>query len=399
VKRALLVIVLLAGAIYWFGVHGMYYKPEAAARSDAGTTPWLQRGFTIAVVWPPHADPSLVEGVRMAADEVNAAGGPIAGKFKLQFIEEQEEGGALARRLVEIDDLVCVIGHEREGASIPASIVYEDHGVLFISPKSTDTRLTQHQFKFTFRLTPDDSEMAAAIGDFMLGRNWKRNAVVHGRGDHGELASAAFLARTSRVDNALKLASLNSFFYEPDWARQDFRPMIASLRAKQFDSIFLAALLPHAAKLLVDLMQMGVTQPIIATDKLDAVGLADDAGAAANGLYVASSVNPESTEPAFVAFRDRFSKRYGSNPGYGAAQGYESFMAFAQAANLSQSADPLVLATTLRTKIWNGLFGTYNFTPTGDIRGRDITIKQMRDGQFHPIFNDPNDPNMDPEQQ
>jgi branched-chain amino acid transport system substrate-binding protein len=402
VKRALLVIVLLAGAVYWFGVRTMYYKPESAARSDSGSIPWLQRGFTIAIVWPPHADPSLIEGVKMAADDINAAGGPIAGKFKLMFVNETDDGGTLARRLVKIDDLVCVIGHELEGAAIQASIVYEDHGVLFISPKATDPRLTQHLFQFVFRLTPDDTEMAAAIGDFMLGRNWKRNAVVHGRGDHGEMASAAFLARTSRQDNALALASIHSFFYNPTstWYLQDFRPMVARLRAKQFDSIFLAATLPHAAKLLVDMASMGVTQPIVATDKLDSVQLWHDAGQSANGLYVASAVNPESTQPAFVAFRDRFRQRNnGTSPGYGASQGYEAMMLFANAANLSQGADPLVLATTMRTRIWQGLFGGFNFTPSGDIRGRDITIKQMRDGQFHPVYNDQNDPNTDPEQQ
>jgi branched-chain amino acid transport system substrate-binding protein len=391
-KRALLVVLLIAGAIYWFGVRTMYYEPAARRRSDAGSIPWIQRGFTVAVVWPPYKDPSLLEGVQLAFDEINAGGGPLAGKIHLEVVREAGDAAAIARKLVQIRNLVLVIGHEIDGSAIPASVVYEDHGVLFFSPKSTDTRLTQHQFQFVFRLTPDDLEMTRAIGRFMLSRHWTRASVLHGRTDHGELASAAFVSLTNRSGAGLRLARVFSFFYEPVWYRQDFRPMIATLRAQSFDTIYLAAVLPGAAKLLVDLASMGVTQPIVATDKLDSLELWPLAGPATNGIYVASAVNPESEYPAFVSFRSRFRQRFGANPGYGAAQGYEALMLFAQASGRSQSADPLVLATTLRTQHWSGLFGDFSFSENGDVRGRDITIKQMQNGQFHPVFSDDNAP-------
>jgi hypothetical protein len=60
-------------------------------------------------------------------------------------------------------------------------------------------------------------------------------------------------------------------------------------------------------------------------------------------------------------------------------------MIFVNACLLSNSADPLVVATTLRTNKWNGLFGEVSFTPAGDVVGRVVSIKHMQNGTFHTV--------------
>jgi hypothetical protein len=57
-------------------------------------------------------------------------------------------------------------------------------------------------------------------------------------------------------------------------------------------------------------------------------------------------------------------------------------MLLADAGRESETADPLVVATTLRAYKWEGLFGEYEFTETGDIEGRHITIKRLQNDQF-----------------
>src|SRR5262249_31612480 len=90
----------------------------------------------------------------------------------------------------------------------------------------------------------------------------------------------------------------------------------------------------------------------------------------------------DSPEPAYVAFRQKFQQRFGRDPGYGAAQGYESFMLFVHAVERSNSADPIAVATTIRTNKWPGLFGDFAFTAAGDILGRGVSIKRMQFGHF-----------------
>jgi ABC-type branched-subunit amino acid transport system substrate-binding protein len=115
---------------------------------------------------------------------------------------------------------------------------------------------------------------------------------------------------------------------------------------------------------------------------MDSESLWQTAHQAANGVYAASAVDPSATTERYLSFRERFHRRWGVYPGYGASQGYECVMLLVDAGRESGSADPLVVVTTLRSYEWPGLFGKYKFTRAGDIEGRTITIKRMENGVF-----------------
>lgn len=377
---ALAILLAVAAALYFLVFSQLYYKPVDRERADEENK-LLKNGFAIAVVWPPHTDKSLVEGVTLALEEVDAAKGPLAGKIKIRNFVETSDKGAIARDVVQYPDVIAVIGHEVVGTSIPASITYSKHGVIFISPKVTDQRLTHHKMDYVFRLTPDDEAVANALASFAKSHNLRRIGILHGRILRHELVADQFVAAART--NEIVVPFTRSFFHEPNYAVQDFRRMIAEIRSQQFDALMLADDLPWAGKLLVDLKQMGVTQPILASDKLDSMQVWQIAETAANNLYVASSVNPSANTTAYAEFQKNFRRRFeGHDPGYGASQGYEAFMLLVNAITKIGSADPIVVATTMRTNTWQGLFGEYSFDVNGDIMGRDVTIKKMQNGAF-----------------
>jgi branched-chain amino acid transport system substrate-binding protein len=373
---------MLVLALYFLVFRSLYYTPTALERSGLRNN-WMRNGFSVALVWPPHAEPSLFQGVTLALEEVNAGAGRLAGKIRLRLFTETEDNGALARDIVRYRDVLAVIGYELGGTAIPASLAFEKHGVLFLSAKSSDIRLTDHRFKYVFRLSLDDRDYARALARFAREQKWPRVGVLFGRTENGESASEQFLTVASALDITVPLTE--SFFHEPDWSAQDFRPMLAGVRAEQFDALMLADELPWAAKLLVDMGRMGVTEPVLATNKLDSSDVWSLAQGAADRLYVASAVDPESTIPAYLGFRDRFRRRFSAEPSYGASQGYEAFMLFVNACLQSDSADPLVVATTLKTNKWKGLFGEVSFNPDGDVVGRVVSIKHPQNGTFHTV--------------
>jgi branched-chain amino acid transport system substrate-binding protein len=384
----LLLAILIGVAAYVFVFREQYYASAALKRS-AGENAWLNRGFTIAIVWPARrpGEFSLREGVQLALDHINRRGGALAGKITLRFYDEIEDKGALARSIAEQEDVVAVIGHELDGTAIPASITYHTHGILFIAPKSTDVRLTGHQFPYVFRLTPDDRDMTAALETFALQNGWKRVGILYARSEHGEAASGRFL--TSAGLAGIAVPFMRSYFntpLEPNFRLHDFRQMLAEIRDQQFDAFALAGELPWAAKLIKDMAQMNVKQPVLATDKLDSSRVLEYSDHAANDrLYVASAVDPDSVEPAYVAFREAFRQSRDTKPsaGYGTAQGYEALMLLANAIEHSGSADPVVVATTLKTNCWKGLFGEVSFDDKGDVIGRHISVKQLRNNIFY----------------
>ena len=374
-----LIVIAVVGFVVVSVAKTTYYKPGRIERSEVGRAGFAS-GFTVAVVWPDRSEADFVNGVEFAVEELNAAHAPLSNKIHLKFVPETNANATqVARDVVADPRVVVAIGHEI--SPIAASITYQNHGVLFVAPKSTNPHLTTHDFDYVFRLTPTDEELADAITRFALERGWTRVGVLVGRNDHGDTALRQF--QIQAAEQGLEVVFAQSYAEEPDWSVQDFRPMIAAIRKQKFDAILFADVLPWAGKVLKDMQEMGLTEPIIATDKLDEKSLWTIAGTAANGLYVTSAVDPNSQLGQYVGFRARFHKRFGEDPDYGAAQGYEALMLIANAATLSKSADPLVLSTTLRTNKWNGLFGPFSFDHNGDVLDRRLTLKRMQDGVFY----------------
>ena len=165
---------------------------------------------------------------------------------------------------------------------------------------------------------------------------------------------------------------------QSNYRSQDFRQMLAAIRDYQFDALALAGELPWAGKLISDMQQMHVRLPVLATDKLDSRRVEADSGyTVSSNLHVASAVDPDSNDADFVAFRNRFrEKNANRNPGYGSSQGYAALMLLANAIQSSGSADPVVVATTLKINCWKSVFGDVSFDPKGDIIGRHISIKR-----------------------
>ena len=279
-------------------------------------------------------------------------------------------------------DVMVVLGHAVPEHVVPASLVYERHSVLFITTEASDPRSTNHRFQYVFRLTPNDEQIADVLARFAQNRGFQRVGVLYARTPHGETASRAFIAKATPL--GIQTAFHRSYHpVKGDWRSRDFRQLAAEIRAFQFDALLIADTLPTGGKLVHDLVRMGVTQPILGTDKLELEDLRRIAGEhAAQAVHVATEFDPSSPTPEYVAFRQRFVKRYSVEPSYAAAQGYESFTLAAHASLASRTAAPLVLATTIRlAPSWTGLFGGFSFRHEGDMAGRRIAIARIADGR------------------
>jgi len=375
------VVAILVLAYGWWAPR-MYYRAPLHERSTVGER-WRTNGFAVAIVWPKHTDLSFVDGARLAWEEVNAANGPLAGKIRLRVFVEDAPGEVIAARVAAYGDVIAAMGHEFSASSIPASVVYENHGILFFAPKAAAPRLTTHGFQYVFRLTPNDTLITGVMAKYAQEMGFSRVGVIYRRTEGGESASGQFVSKAASLD--ISMPFYRSYLSEDDWEGQDYRPMIARLRQEPVDAIMMADQLPEAAKVLKDLAVMGVRLPILANDKLDSPALWDLVGAEANDVYVASAVDPETETPEYLSFKQRFFQRYRSEPGYGASQGYEAFMLLVNACLLSREADPIIVATTLKTNRWKGLFSEFSFDETGEIVGRNISIKRMQNGTFKTV--------------
>ena len=379
-------LVLCAAVLALTGLPA-YESPSYEDRTAVGER-WREHAFAIAVVWPTRTQPAFLEGTRLAWEEIDQTPGPLAGRIRLrEYIESADPADdSLPRRVVRDSDVMAVLGHGIPEHVVPASLVYEQHAIVFITPAATDPRSTNHRFQYLFRLTPDDEQIAEALARFAASRQMRRVGVLFARTEHGETASRQFVADAGRL--GIQIAFQRSYHPgRPGRPAHDFRPLAAEIRAFDCDAVFIADAPPRGSALVRDLARMGVTQPILATDPLDPADPATTADGRSPELYAATDFDPSSPTPEYTSFRSRFVQRYGVDPSYEAAQGYEAFVLAARAVQASRTAAPLVLATTIRlAPEWHGLFGRFAFTHEGDLVGRAVVIGRYEHGRLRPAF-------------
>jgi branched-chain amino acid transport system substrate-binding protein len=183
----------------------------------------------------------------------------------------------------------------------------------------------------------------------------------------------------------LVISFSSSYLPSEAYRQNDFRLLLAATNDRPTDAILLADQLPLAGNMLLDMQELGMKLPVLSGDSLDSSVTWNIAGKSAERLRFAGFVDPESKEPAYAAFRERYRRRFGSPPGYSGAQGYAALMLLAQAVERSRSTVPIVVGTTIRTNTWDGIFGKVSFGNDGQIEGRKVIIKHIENGHIVPV--------------
>jgi len=109
-----------------------------------------------------------LRGAQQAVADLNDLGGVLGEPVQLIITDDHcdgKQGVASANKLVG-RGVVFVVGHICSGASIPASQVYADAGILMISPGSSNTTLTEQGFGNAFRVVGRDDQKGAMAGDY-----------------------------------------------------------------------------------------------------------------------------------------------------------------------------------------------------------------------------------------
>lgn len=109
-------------------------------------------------------------GAEQAVADINAKGG-IKGN-KLQIVKyddacDPKQAVAVANKVVN-DGIKYVIGHLCSSSTQPASDIYEDEGILMITPAATAPELTARGYQLILRTTGTDSDRGPTAAKYIL---------------------------------------------------------------------------------------------------------------------------------------------------------------------------------------------------------------------------------------
>ena len=194
--------------------------------------------------------------VQLLVDQANAAGG-INGQ-QVQLIVEDDKGdpkeaALVADRLIS-QKVMAVIGGYNSGATEPASTIYNNAGILHVTPSSTATRLTTKGYQQFFRVCFLDDRQGLFAADFLTkDMGYKNIAILH---DNSTFAQG--LAEETK--GYLEKLGVTPVFYDAINPKDtDFSPTLTKIKAVNPDVIYFTGYYAQGGLLLKQAKALGMT--------------------------------------------------------------------------------------------------------------------------------------------
>lgn len=299
------------------------------------------------------------KAVGMLVEQVNAAGG-INGREVELLIEDDAgdptQAALVAHRLVDAK-VVAVIGAYNSTATEPASEIYNDAGILHVTPSSTATGLTDKGFERFFRVCfLDDRQglFAAKFAKEILGvQNF---GVLHDNSTYAQ----GLAEHTKRYAEDL---GMNVVFYDainPD--DQDFTPILTNIGGAGLDAIYFTGYHAQGGLLLKQAGELGLDLQWMMGNASNNPELIQIAGVQnAVGTYVTTEPLPKDVDyPEARQFVADFEAKYNEPPAsVWWMMSAEAFNVIRYAMEQTESTDPAKLAEFLHNeaKDINGITG------------------------------------------
>jgi branched-chain amino acid transport system substrate-binding protein len=306
----------------------------------------------------------LRQGAEQAVSDINAQGGILGQQIQLYIGDDggnPREGVSVANKFVG-DGVKFVVGHFNSGVTIPASEVYQENGMLVITPASTNPKVTERGLWNAFRVCGRDDQQGKLAAAIILQRfKGKRIAFVHDKTTYGQ-----GLADETR--RALANGGLKSVLYEGvNKDDRDFTAVISKIRQARPDLVFWGGLHSAGGLILRQMRAQGVKAPLMGGDGITDDEFASIAGPGAEGTLMTFSPDPR-TNSANKAIIDLFRTKRMFEPQAYTLYSYASVQIIKQAAEKANSLEPKKVAEMMRSgMVFNTVLGNLSFDKKGDV--------------------------------
>ena len=316
---------------------------------------------------------SIRNGLVLAADEINDAGGIDGNKIALTVEDEQgkkEEAINAFKKLIFQDKVLMVFGPTLSNSAQASDPIAQAAKTVVFGTSNTAEGITSIG-DFVFRNSVTEADvLPVTIKIAAKHTGLKKVAVMYGNDD---------VFTKSGYDNFKKaLEDLNipvtttETFAKGD---VDFKAQLTKIKATNPDAIVLSALLAEGAPIMVQARQLGIDVPFIGGNGMNSVKVFDLAKGASDNLWIGSPWSIENDTKENVAFIDAYKKKFNSPPDQFAAQSYDAMHITAQALKNVKlggdlAADRKALRDALPDVQWTGATGPFKFTRAKDKSGK-----------------------------
>ena len=294
-------------------------------------------------------------GAEMAIEQINKAGGVNGEKLvgvKYDDACDPKQAVAVANKIVN-DGIKFVVGHLCSSSTQPASDIYEDEGVIMITPAATSPEITNRGYKMVFRTIGLDSAQGPAAGEYIAKQvKPKIVAVIHDKQQYGEGIATA--VKQTLEKDGVKVA----LFEGINAGDKDFSSLIAKMKQANVDFVYYGGYHPELGLILRQAQEKGLKAGFMGPEGVGNASISQIAQDASEGLLVTLPKSFDQ-DPANQALVDAFKAKKEDPSGPFVFPAYAAVEVIAEAIKTAKSEDTAKVAAAIHA-------GTFK-TPTGDL--------------------------------
>jgi branched-chain amino acid transport system substrate-binding protein len=328
------------------------------------------------------AGDQLKRGAELAAKDINAAGGVNGGKIVLTIEDDAcdpKQAVSVANHVVG-EQIVLVDGHVCSGASIPASAVYAEYGVLMMTPASVNSKLTDNAFAKSWptimRFYARDDTQGKMVGAWMADRyKNKKIAFVHDKSTYGKNLA-------DQVKASLNAAGVQEILYEGlNPGEKDYSAIVGKLKAVGAEVLYYGGYPTEGGLIMRQAADQGAKFQLVTTSGFVTPEFWQIAGSAGEGASFPFPRDPKGLATAKRVV-DEF-RATGYEPEGFTLFSYATVQALAEGVRRAGKVDGRAVAQALRTGgPVNTVFGPVSFDAKGDAEGMTYEMNVWRDGRY-----------------
>ena len=299
---------------------------------------------------------SMRDGVRLAAKEINAAGGINGNKIVLVERDDEaknERGVQIAQELINNEKVVATLGYINTGVALASQRFYQDAKIPVMNNVATGSILTK-QFpnaaeNYVFRNAAADNIQAPMIAkEAVEKRGLKKVAILADSTNYGQLGR-------EDLEKALKTYGVTPVAVEKfNIGDVDMTSQLLKAKNAGADVILTYAIGPELAQIANGMAKLGWKKPMIGSWTLSMANFIDTAGKNGEGARMPQTFIQEANTKKRKAFIDSYLKEFKPKNGridspVSAAQGYDSIYLLAAAIKQAGSTDGVKIREALES--------------------------------------------------
>jgi branched-chain amino acid transport system substrate-binding protein len=300
---------------------------------------------------------STRNGVELALEEVNAAGGLLGKKVVVRVYDDQskpEEAASATKRLITQDHVAAVLGEVASSNSLAMAPIAQEAKVPMVSPSSTNPKVTEvgdYIFRVCF-IDPFQGFVMAKYAHDEL--KFNRVAILTDKKSaYSEGLTDVFQHKFTEMGG--KVVGVEAYAK----GDTDFRAQLTNIKKLKVEGLYVPGYYEDVGKIAEQSKELGLKVVMMGGDGWDSAKLFELGGQAVEGSFVSNHYSADDPEPRVQEFIKKYKEKYATVPDSLAALGYDSARVVMDGIKRSGSVEgPALRDAIAKTRNFPGVAGT-----------------------------------------